>query len=476
MWHLQTLLFFFVSALVLSAGVTYLLVKRSGRLGLDSPDDHRKQHERPISRLGGLAIFTALSIGFLVLSIRLPELRQKWLPVIITNALIFSIGFLDDLKPLGAKIKLIGQLGCALVLYAFGVSIDIVSNPFGPGSISLGLIGLPITLLWLIAVPNIVNLIDGMDGLATGFGLFLCLTLAFVGHYAHIPDVVLVSLVMAGALGGFLIFNLPPAKIFLGDGGSYLIGFFVASVSLVSSQKGAVIASLLVVLVALGIPILDTFLAILRRAIRGMPLFRADAEHIHHRLILLGYSKSKALAVLYTTCVVLSLAGISIMASRGLALPIVSAAVFLLAIFAVRYLGYVRNWRGLRRQLRDSLERRRLREYVRAHGTLLEMEIERDISALDFHAMLLDTLRRLDLRTAPAPGHLPLHVRGSHGTVVLHRPATTLNAEEWQFRGEMLEAALTRALEKWGDLPNVEVIRSSAEASMPEAEWQKDKL
>lgn len=470
MWHIETLLTLFLAALLVAGAATYLLVKRSGQLGLDAPDSHRKRHERPVSRLGGLAIFTTLSAGFLVLALRLPEFLQKWLPIILTNALMFSVGFLDDLRPLGAKIKLAGQVGCALVLFAFGVSIDMVSNPFGPGSFQLGWLSLPVTLLWLIAVPNIINLIDGMDGLAAGFGMFLSLTLASIGHFSGRPDVVLVSLVMAGALGGFLIFNLPPAKIFLGDGGAYLIGFFVASVSLQSSNKGSIIASLLVIVVALGVPILDTLFALIRRGIRGMPFFRADAEHIHHRLISLGYSKSQALAMMYAVCAVLSLAGISIMVSRGLALPVVTAVVFLLTIFAARYLGYVRRWRGLRHQVSATLERRRQREYVRAHGALLELEADRADTAPTFEALLQDALRRLDLRAAPAPGWRALPVACVDSRVVmLYRPDDDHPDEEWQFRSEMLEPALSSALERWGTLAGVEARGPNEESPMSNA-------
>lgn len=460
MWSTSSLILQFLGALILSAFVTFLLVKHRGQVGKDAPDEHRKQHAVPISRLGGVAVFISLAIGFLVLAIRLPNFINAWYPIIIANTLMFSIGFLDDLRPMGAKVKLIGQIGCALVLYSMGVSIDILSNPFGSGGLHLGWWSLPVTLLWLIAIPNILNLIDGMDGLATGFGMFLCLTLAFVGYYSGRSDVVLVSLVMGGALAGFLIFNFPPAKIFLGDGGAYLIGFFIASVSLMSSNKGSIIASLLVILVALGIPILDTAFAIIRRAIRGMPIFRADAEHIHHRLITLGYSKAQALGAMYTVCLILSLAGISIMFTRGLAIPIVGALAFLLAVVAARYLGYIRTWRDLRRQVSSTLDRRRQREYVRAHSTLLEMEVEHCTDAAEFAAMLQSSLNRIGLFLNPSPGLTPLRLRCvSNAVVTLYRSTDEALREEWQFRGELLEPAISAALERWQTLPDLQIER-----------------
>ncbi|MFZ4763676.1 MAG: MraY family glycosyltransferase, partial [Roseimicrobium sp.] len=212
----------FLAAIALSALGTWLLLKFRPAFGIDKPDDRRKLHEMPIMRLGGLPIFVTLLTGFAFMALRFPEFLSKWAPLIITNWIIFSVGFVDDLKPLGARVKLLGQFGAACILYALGISIDNLSNPFGSGQISLDWWSLPMTLLWLIAIPNIVNLIDGMDGLATGFGMFLCLTLAFVGHYALNPEVVTISVIMGGALTGFLFFNFPPARIFLGDGGAYL--------------------------------------------------------------------------------------------------------------------------------------------------------------------------------------------------------------------------------------------------------------
>ncbi|MGC4095634.1 MAG: MraY family glycosyltransferase [Nitrospira sp.] len=351
MWQIDTILTLFFGAMAVAIVGTLIVLWKKGNLGIDKPDKRRKHHSAPISRFGGLPIFIALSVGYVALSLRQPEFARQWMPIILCNVIIFAVGFIDDLRPLGARIKLLGQVGAALILYAQGISIDGLSNPFGPGYFSLGWLSLPLTVLWLVAIPNIINLIDGMDGLATGFGMFLCVTLAFVGHYAAMPDVALMATVMAGALAGFLIFNFPPARIFLGDGGAYMIGFFIASASLRSSHKGTVVASLLVMLIALGVPILDTLFAIVRRALRGLPIFRADAEHIHHRLILLGFSKAKALVALYSICLVLSITGISIFWSRGLSLPISGAVVCLLGLALARYLGYVKRWRDVRQQL-----------------------------------------------------------------------------------------------------------------------------
>lgn len=452
----------FATSILVSGLGTWLIIRQKSGWGLDHPDQHRKLHSTAVPRLGGLPVFVALSLGFAFTTWWLPGFFQQWWPVILTNLLIFAVGFADDLRPLGARVKLVGQIGAACILYALGISIDNLSNPFGAGQINLGWWGLPVTLLWLISIPNIINLIDGMDGLATGFGLFLCLTLAFIGHFALMPEVVILSVVMSGALLGFLVFNLPPARIFLGDGGAYLIGFFVASVSLFSSNKGTIIASLLVVIVALGVPILDTLFAIIRRVLRGVPVFRADAQHIHHRLMLLGFSKAKALVALYTVCLVLSLFGISLFWNRGLSLPIATAALFLLGLGAARYLGYVKSWRDIRTQFRQALNRRRDMLYTAAYGKVLEWEAERSHDAEDFIAVFRLGTERVGIKLAPHPGFRPLEFTlVTDLCCLLYVPDEPEMADRWVAKADQLIPALNLATERWGEISCLEFVQKT---------------
>lgn len=441
-------------ALLISGAGAWWIIRRRGGLGMDAPDGRRKLHERPVSRLGGVPIFVALMLGIAFAGWLGSGAFAGWLPLLACNALMFTVGLADDLKPLGARVKLVGQVGAALILYAFGLSIDVLSNPFGQGGLELGWWSLPLTLLWLVAIPNIINLIDGMDGLAGGFGLFLSLTLAFVGYVSGFQDVMIVSVIMAGALSGFLFFNFPPARIFLGDGGAYLIGFFVASVSLKCSNKGSVIAALLVIVIALGVPILDTSFAILRRFIRGVPIFRADAEHIHHRLILLGYSKGRALAVMYSVCVVLSLVGISILLTKGVALPVAGAVLFLLTIGAARYLGYVRSWSNLRQQINLAMERRRRLEHTRAHARALEFDIEKCENLEEFGEVLKHRLKWAGFLPTEADNGAAVSAVLSSGVVCsLFRPASLHEEGEWARRVDEMLPVLERCWERWGSLP-----------------------
>ncbi|TDU64647.1 UDP-GlcNAc:undecaprenyl-phosphate GlcNAc-1-phosphate transferase [Prosthecobacter fusiformis] len=452
---LAVLLFYSGALLVTYAG-TKLIISYKGNLGMDAPDGRRKLHENPVPRLGGAPIYLTLMLG-IVAAFWLGEVTfDGWLPLILCNALIFSVGIADDLKPLGARVKLVGQIGAALILYSSGLSIDVLSNPFGDGGLQLGWWSLPLTLLWLVAIPNIINLIDGMDGLAGGFGLFLSLTLAFVGFVAGFQDVMIVSVIMAGALSGFLFFNFPPAKIFLGDGGAYLIGFFIASVSLKCSNKGSIIAALLVIVIALGVPILDTAFAILRRAIRGVPIFRADAEHIHHRLILLGYSKGRALVAMYSVCVVLSLVGISILLTKGVALPVAGAVLFLLAIGAARYLGYVRSWSNLRQQMDLAMQRRHRLEHTRAHARVLDFDIELCNSLIEFEDVFSQRLKWMGFLPPESKQSLPVKVYLSDGSFcILYRPTEEYEEGEWQRRADELVTVLERCLERWEALPSL---------------------
>ena len=261
---------FFVCAFLISLALTPQAI-RFGQMGygLDKPNESRKKHARPIPRIGGIPIVITLMLGAVIILYLDRHRTGQWVPVFAGCGLMFALGLWDDFKPLGARKKLVAQIAIATLVYFLGLSIDRVTYPGSRWNVPLdGLAGYVATVFWLITVPNIVNLIDGFDGLAGGLGLFMAATLGIVGLLSEQLSVAWFAFTMAGALLGFLVFNFPPAKIFLGDGGAYLIGFFVASMSLVGSHKGSIAAVLLVTIVALGVPILDTAFALLRRGVR----------------------------------------------------------------------------------------------------------------------------------------------------------------------------------------------------------------
>jgi UDP-GlcNAc:undecaprenyl-phosphate GlcNAc-1-phosphate transferase len=424
-------------------------------IGLDAPNESRKQHAAAIPRLGGAPIMLAVSCSLILIFCLDPSQSQKWFPVLLGSLLMYGLGLWDDLRPLGAKVKLVGQILTAGLVYFLGLSIHKLSYPGGGWSVDLGMWSLPVTILWLIAVPNIINLIDGFDGLAGGLGIFLATTLGIVAIYNEQLPVAWYAFSMAGALLGFLIFNFPPAKIFLGDGGAYLIGFTIAALSLTSSNKASVAAVLLVTVVALGVPILDTVFAILRRGFRGFPLFHADADHIHHKMQRFGFSQRRILFGFYGISVVLSLIGLSVVWSQGRTLPVGIGALFLLAVLALRYFHFVRSWDDVVRKVDRMMIERRQVQYALLQAQILALELERCRDAREFWTLFDTTLNRVGF-VKPAAGlvTMPIHVKHNGDEPwTLHRPCAAVIDEiahrEWVRIAECFRPVYSRARTKW---------------------------
>lgn len=422
-------------------------------IGLDCPDEGRKWHLHPIPRLGGAPLMLALSIGLIGIFFIMPGVAGEWLPILVGCTLMYGLGLWDDLVPLGAKKKLAGQIAIALLVYFLGLSIDKVSYPGNKWPVELGGLSLPVTIFWLVAVPNIVNLIDGFDGLAGGLGLVMSVTLGVVGLISEQLPVAWFAFTMAGALLGFLVFNFPPAKIFLGDGGAYLIGFMIASMSVQSSHKGSVGAVLAVTVVALGLPIIDTVFALGRRAIRGFPLFHADDEHIHHRLEQLGFSKRRIVVGIYGVCVVLSLVGLSIFWSQGRTLPIAFGVMFLLAIAALRYLHFIRSLEDARARMGRVFSRRAAVRYALLQAQVLELEVDRCPTAEEFWPLFEHTLQRVGFlhpedENIGMAVRIPMKYNGETPWVLLAPPHVGTEIE-WHRIAECFRPVYVKAARKW---------------------------
>ena len=444
-------LLFFVLGFVVAVVCTPWVIRLSHRgIGLDYAHESRKKQETPIPRLGGMPLIMAMSVGLLVIFALRPTNATNWFPILLGSVLMYGLGLWDDLKALGARKKLIGQFTIACLVYSLGLDIDRFSYP-GVGSIELGAWSLPVTVFWLIAVPNIVNLIDGFDGLAGGLGMCMAVTLGIVAINNQQLAVACYAFTMAGALLGFLVFNFPPAKIYLGDGGAYLIGFTIAALSLTSSNKGSVAKVLLVTLIALGVPILDTTFALLRRGLRGYPIFHADDEHFHHRLEKLGFSKRRILFGLYGICLVLSLFGLSIIWSQGSTLPIGIGVVFILALLALRYFHYLRSWDDVRRKFSRVLRRRRLVQYALLQAQVLELETERCSTAQEFWTIFDHTIRRVGfVEQGESDGEYDIQVKYNGATPwTLYAPKHKGTQVEWQRIAECFRPVLVKAKEKW---------------------------
>ena len=448
---IYALLFFGVGFFVALLSTPWAIRLGQRGIGLDHANETRKRQETPIPRLGGLPIMLAVLLGLAVIIGVHPGHAVKWMPVLVGSALMYGLGLWDDLRPLGARRKLFGQLATACLVFYLGLRIDKFSWPGAAGSIDLGAWSMLVTVLWLIAVPNIVNLIDGFDGLAGGLGICMSATLGVVALHNEQGGVACYAFTMAGALLGFLVFNFPPAKIYLGDGGAYLIGFTIAALSLTSANKGSVAKVLFVTFIALGVPILDTTFAIVRRGLRGYPLFHADDEHFHHRLEKLGFSKRRILLGIYGVCLVLSLAGLSIIWSTGNTLPIGIGVLFLLALFVLRYFHLLKSWEDVRRKMDRLLGRRRVVAYALAQVQVLELEVERCASAQEFWSVFEHTIRRVGfVEAGEVENAVTLEVRYNGSTPwTLHAPRAKGTTVEWQRIAECFRPVYVKAKTRW---------------------------
>jgi len=326
-----------VAALILTPQVRRLAFRVGA---LDSPD-HRKVHQGVMPRLGGLAIYASFVLAVLVSEQMTPQL---W-GLLAGATVIMAVGMLDDIYRLPARVKLAGQVLAAVVVLFFGIEIQVVSNPFGADPVQLGLfVAAPLTVLWLVAVTNAVNLIDGLDGLASGTAFIAALTMAAViGLEGQVHSGVMgLALIMAAATLGFWKYNFHPARIFLGDGGSMLLGFLLANMAVMSLvAKSATVVSVIIPLVILGIPLADTVFAVVRRAHRHLPIMQPDREHLHHRLLDLGLNHRQAVLAIYGVDLVLGGSAVFMaVMSQGSALMLV-VAIALVAVVAVNRLDVI---------------------------------------------------------------------------------------------------------------------------------------
>lgn len=337
--------------LILRASRRYGLARRSG--------EAHHTHNIPVPRLGGLALAAALGAVILVFGfLSAPDFAlnaERWL-LLAASLAMFGLGLWDDLSVLGAKRKLLGQMLIASITYFCGIGIAHFRIPFTEHIIDLGLWAWPITVVWLVAMTNLINLIDGVDGLAGGICLMLMVLLVYVSWQGGF--VAIVAAGMVGALLGFLRFNFPPARIYMGDGGAYFLGFLIGGLTIVTSQKGTIFAALAAPLFVLALPIIDTALAILRRGVRGLPLFRPDRKHLHHRLLASGYSRRNVVLGLYGFTAFFLLLGFSTFYWHGQHFPLFLGIGTLAVLLAAGKFNFSREWFYIGRVLGNSLEAR----------------------------------------------------------------------------------------------------------------------
>ncbi|WP_182199835.1 glycosyltransferase family 4 protein [Paraliobacillus salinarum] len=294
-----------VVCFIIAVILTPYVIKLAIRIGaVDQPND-RKVHTKVMPRLGGLAIIISFYAGFLIFNTGYSEV---W-PILAGGLIIAIVGFLDDMIQLSAKLKLLGQILAAAITVIGGLQIEFITVPFGD-VIEFGYFSIPLTVIWIVGVTNAVNLIDGLDGLAAGVSAIVLITISGLAITMGNPLVALIAFLLLGSTLGFLIYNFNPAKIFMGDVGSLFLGYMISVLAIMGLSKNVTLFSIMVPIIILGVPILDTVFAIVRRVVQRKPLLSPDKLHLHHCLIRLGYSHKQTVIVIYALSSLFSLAAV----------------------------------------------------------------------------------------------------------------------------------------------------------------------
>ncbi|MBM3784402.1 MAG: undecaprenyl/decaprenyl-phosphate alpha-N-acetylglucosaminyl 1-phosphate transferase [Acidobacteria bacterium] len=390
---------------------------------VDHPTEARKIHTRPIPRLGGVAIvvayLTALGLALVApyksLPFDLPTAFAAGIRLLPAATTIFAVGLIDDIFNLRPWQKLAGQVAASGMAYAAGFGITVFQGDPLPAWISL-----PVTIFWLVGCSNALNLIDGMDGLAAGVGFFAAMTTMIAALTHQNEPLAVVTAPLAGALLGFLRYNFNPASIFLGDCGALLIGFLLGCFGAVWSHKSATLLGMTAPLMALAIPLLEVLISIARRFLRGQPIFKADKEHIHHRLLARGLTTRRAVLILYGFCGLAALFSLLQDVTPTNFSGIVVVCFCAAAWIGVQHLGYGEFAAARKMVLRGTLRsmidvQLRLQQY---ETTLTEAESD---------AAIWDTIRLGSEEFGFEGARLLLHGKVYERTVVADQPT-------WQLR------------------------------------------
>ncbi len=334
-----TLFLCFIASII----ITPFVKKLAFKIGATDKPNQRKVHQKIMPRLGGLAIFISFLIGFIILQPEDPYSPAMSSAIIAGAIIIVITGVLDDMMELSAKIKLLGQIAAAILVVVWGgVQVEFINLPFGVGQLEFGYFSIPLTIIWIVGVTNAINLIDGLDGLAAGVSSIALITISGMAiimgdaYVATIASILLVSTL------GFLFYNFHPAKIFMGDTGALFLGFMISVLALLGF-KNVTVVSLIIPVIILGVPISDTFFAIIRRFMNKQPLSAPDKSHLHHCLLRLGYSHRQTVLIIYAIAAMFGLAAI-IFSQSTVWGSIIIVAVLMIAIeIFVESIGLVGN-------------------------------------------------------------------------------------------------------------------------------------
>jgi UDP-GlcNAc:undecaprenyl-phosphate GlcNAc-1-phosphate transferase len=339
----MTAFLWLVATLLLSVGfallITPVVILGASKLKLfDSPDGARRVHEHPVPRLGGVAVYVSAAIAVILVFVATETLFIKAGPegdaqlrflmgAVIGSAFLFLVGLVDDVRGLSPGAKALAQVAAATVAWHYGATLDAVALGYGEG-VHIGILGVFISLVWIVGATNALNFIDGLNGLAGGIAVVGFATLSVAGLALGNREVILPSVAMTGALIGFLRYNYPKGRIFLGDSGSLSIGFLLSVLSMKASINSTGAVLVVIPLLAMFVPLTDGILAIVRRWLHHVPLSGADARHIHHRLLALGISQSRTALILWALAA--AMAGFGLL--LALTAPFVASSIAILGL------------------------------------------------------------------------------------------------------------------------------------------------
>ncbi|BBN98206.1 glycosyltransferase family 4 protein [Sporolactobacillus terrae] len=325
---------FFICFLA-AVALTPLVRKLAIRIGATDLPNARKVHKKLMPRMGGLAIYLAFLIGIFIMW---PD-SSFTLPLIIGSVIIIITGILDDMYSLSPRVKMVAHFFAALVIVQSGISVTFINLPFN-GVLHLYWLSVPLTLLWIMGITNAINLIDGLDGLAVGVSSIVLMTIAGLALTEGNVFVFTVSTILLGSTLGFLPYNFHPAKIFMGDTGSYFLGYVISVLALLGF-KNVTLFSLVVPIILLAVPISDTLFAIVRRLVNKKPLTAPDKSHLHHCLLRYGFSQRQTVVLIYGMSAMFALAAILFSTSTLLGSMIIIIGVMLVIELVVEGVGLV---------------------------------------------------------------------------------------------------------------------------------------
>lgn len=343
-------------ALIVSFLMTPVVKTFAYKVGaIDVPKDARRMHKVPIPRLGGLAIFIGFMVSILLFSEITPELRS----ILLGAVIIVVLGVVDDIMALPAMLKFVVQIVAALIPATHGVTILAFSNPniFSDNLYwVLGSLSIPFTVLWIVAITNSVNLIDGLDGLANGVSAISATTMLVIALVSDQSAVAVVLAALVGACVGFMPYNMNPAKMFMGDTGATFLGYILATMSIQGLFKYYAVISFVVPFLILGLPIFDTTFAFIRRIAHGQSPMHPDRSHIHHRLIDMGLNQKQAVATLYVISAILGLSAVVLTTGGEQKAMLFFLALCIVAVVAARVVFPKEVKEELREELKEELD------------------------------------------------------------------------------------------------------------------------